>query len=62
LTDKQESTISNTARDAVERVLTLLERSKQLDQNFTGIVEALTKAGEYTVTQAPESVSAVELW
>jgi DNA-binding response OmpR family regulator len=62
LTDKQENTISNTARDAVERVLTLLERSKELDQNFAGIVESLTKAGEYTVTQEAESMSAVELW
>jgi hypothetical protein len=62
LTDKQEITISKTARDAVERVLTLLERSKELDHNFSGIVDSLTKAGEYTVTQEAESVSAVELW
>jgi hypothetical protein len=69
LTDKQEITISKTARDAVERVLTLLERSRELDHNFAGIVDSLTKAGdsltkagEYTVTQEAESVSAVELW
>ena len=62
LTDNQEISISKTARDAVEKVLTILERSQDLDSNFVGIVEGLTKAGEYSFTQEAESVTAIELW
>jgi CheY-like chemotaxis protein len=62
LTDNQEISISKTARDAVERVLTILERSRDLDSSFVGIVEGLTKAGEYTFSQEAESVTAIELW
>jgi predicted regulator of Ras-like GTPase activity (Roadblock/LC7/MglB family) len=62
LTDNQEIGISKTARDSVERVLTILERSQDLDSNFVGIVEGLTKAGEYKFSQEAESVTAIELW
>jgi hypothetical protein len=49
-------------RGAVERVLTLFESSSALDENFANIVEGLTKAGEYTVTQEDEAPLKVELW
>ena len=62
LTDNQEIGICKTARDSVERVLAILERSQDLDSNFVGIVEGLTKAGEYTFSQEAESVTAIELW
>jgi hypothetical protein len=62
LTDNQEFTISDTVRSAVNSVLTLLESSGKLDQNFAVIVEGLTKAGEYTVAQEEEAPPAIELW
>jgi hypothetical protein len=62
LTNNQEFTISDTVRGAVERVLTLFESSSALDENFANIVEGLTKAGEYTVTQEDEAPLKVELW
>ena len=54
--------ISDTVRGAVDRVLTLFESSSALDQNFASIVEGLTQAGEYTVTQENEAPLTVELW
>jgi DNA-binding response OmpR family regulator len=62
LTNNQEFTISDTVRGAVDRVLTLFESSSALDQNFASIVEGLTQAGEYTVTQENEAPLTVELW
>ncbi|MCF8178984.1 MAG: response regulator [Sulfuritalea sp.] len=62
LTNKQEFTISDTVRGAVDRVLTLFEHSSELDRNFAGIVTGLTKAGEYTVVQEDEAAPTVELW
>ena len=62
LTNNQEFTISDTVRGAVDRVLTLFESSSALDQNFASIVEGLTQAGEYTVTQENEAPLKVELW
>jgi DNA-binding response OmpR family regulator len=62
LTDKQESTISKNVRDAADRVLKLLDQGREIDLNLSGIVDALTKAGEYTVSEESDSVSTVELW
>lgn len=62
LSNAQEFSISDTVRGAVERTLTLFERSSELDRNFTTIVEGLTRAGEYTVEQEDEAVQSVELW
>lgn len=62
LTDKQEFAISDTVRDAVERVLALFERSSELDKSFAGIVEGLTQASDIDVSQDDETSSAVELW
>ena len=62
LSNNQEFTISDTVRGAVDRVLTLFESSSALDQNFASIVEGLTQAGEYTVTQENEAPLTVELW
>jgi hypothetical protein len=62
LTNNQEFTISDTVRGAVDRVLTLFESSSALDEHFASIVEGLTKAGEYTVTQEDEAPLKVELW
>jgi len=62
LTNNQEFTISDTVRGAVDRVLTLFESSSTLDEHFASIVEGLTRAGEYTVTQEDEAPLKVELW
>ncbi len=62
LTNSQEFTISDTVRGAVDRVLTLFEDSSKLDSNFAGIVEGLTRAGEYTGAQEDEAMPTVELW
>ena len=62
LTNRQEFTISDTVRGAVDRVLTLFEDSSKLDSNFAVIVEGLTRAGEYTVIQEDEAMPTVELW
>lgn len=62
LTNKQEFTISDTVRGAVNHVLALFERSSELDQNFAGIVAGLTQASEYTVAQEDEMAPSIELW
>ncbi len=62
LSNNQEFTISDTVRGAVDRVLTLFESSSALDENFASIVEGLTRAGEYTITQEDEAPLKVELW
>lgn len=62
LTDKQEFTISDTVRGAVGRVLTLFERSSELDRSFAGIVEGLTKASECNVSQEDEAPAMTDLW
>ena len=62
LTNHQELSISDTVRNSVERVLELFEGGNELDRNFAGIVDGLTKAGEYTVTQEDEAQLKAELW
>ena len=62
LTNRQEFTISDTVRGAIDRVLTLFENSSELDQNFASIVAGLAKAGDYTVAQESAPVLSVELW
>ena len=62
LTNRQEFTISDTVRGAIDRVLTLFENSSELDQNFASIVAGLAKAGDYTVAQENAPVLSVELW
>ena len=62
LSNRQEFTISDTVRSAVDRVLTLFESSAALDSNFASIVEGLTRAGEYSVSQEDEAPLKVELW
>ncbi len=62
LSDSQELTISNTLRTSTERVLALFDRSSDLDRNFAGIVEGLTKAGKNSVTDEKEIAPEVELW
>ena len=62
LTEKDECSISNTVRGAVDQVLTLFERSSELDRNFAGIVEGLTQASDIDVAQEDETSAAVELW
>lgn len=62
LSNRQEFTISDTVRGAVDRVLILFEDSSKLDSNFAGIVEGLTRAGEYTIVQEDEAMPTVELW
>jgi DNA-binding response OmpR family regulator len=62
LTDMQELTISEAARGAVDRVLTLFESAKELDSVFAGIVEDLTVAGDFQVIQEDEPMPTVELW
>ena len=62
LSNHQEFTISDTVRNAVGQVLTLFESSSALDHNFASIVEGLTRAGEYTVSQEDEAPLKVELW
>jgi CheY-like chemotaxis protein len=62
LSDNQESAISGTVRDAVERVLTLMAHSTQLDNTFAGILAGLAKAGECTVSQDEGEKPTVDLW
>ncbi|MEI7843636.1 MAG: response regulator [Gallionellaceae bacterium] len=62
LSNKQEFTISDTVRDAVDRVLDLFEQSSELDQKFAGIAMSLTKAGEYSVSQEEEAAPTIDLW
>lgn len=62
LSDSQELTVSSTVRASTDRVLTLFDRSSDLDKNFAGIVEGLTKIGEYMVKQEDEAPPEVELW
>lgn len=62
LTDKQEYAISDTVRDAVDKVLRLMEHSSQLDNTFAGILAGLTKAGEYSVSQEDNAAPTIELW
>lgn len=62
LSDSQELTVSNTVRASTDRVLALFDRSSDLDKNFAGIVEELTKVGEHTVKQESETAPEVELW
>ncbi len=62
LTNKQEFTISDTVRDAVERVLTGFERGIELDRQFSRIVESLTKASECCIKQDDDAPPAIELW
>ena len=62
LSNRQEFTISDTVRGAVDRVLNLVEDSSKLDSSFAGIVEGLTRAGDYKVDQEEEAAPAIELW
>jgi CheY-like chemotaxis protein len=62
LTNRQEFTISDTVRGAVDHVLSLFEDSSRLDGSFAGIVEGLTRASDYTVAQEDEVMPTVELW
>lgn len=62
LTNTQEYTISDTVRGSIDRVLTLFEGNSELDQHFASIVEGLTKAGDYVVSQEDEAPPMVELW
>ncbi len=62
LTNAQEFTISDTVRGAVNKVLALVEGNGDLDRSFASIVDALSKAGEYTVAQEEEAPQTVELW
>jgi hypothetical protein len=62
LTNTQEFTISDTVRSSVDHVLTLFEGNSELDQHFASIVEGLTKAGDYVVSQEDEAPPMVELW
>lgn len=62
LTNTQEFTISDTVRGAVDKVLALVEGNSDLDRSFASIVDALAKAGEYTVHQEEEAPLTVELW
>lgn len=62
LSDSQELTVSSTVRASTDRVLALFDRSSDLDKNFAGIVEGLTKAGEHAVKQESEAPPEIELW
>ena len=62
LTNTQEYTISDTVRGSIDRVLTLFEGNSELDHHFASIVEGLTKAGDYVVSQEDEAPPTVELW
>ncbi|MFZ4539051.1 response regulator [Propionivibrio sp.] len=62
LTGHQESIVSDTVRNAVDSVLTMFEGSVELERNFAGIVEGLTRAGEYKVSQEDEVTSSFELF
>jgi CheY-like chemotaxis protein len=62
LSNHQEYAISDTVRNSVNRALTLFEGSIELDQNFAVIVDGLTRAGEYTITQEDEVQLTVELF
>jgi CheY-like chemotaxis protein len=62
LTNRQEFTISDTVRGAVDKVLAMIEGSSDLDRSFASIVDALSKAGEYTIHQEEEAPLTVELW
>jgi hypothetical protein len=62
LTNRQEFTISDTVRGAVDKVLALVEGNSDLDRRFASIVDALSTAGEYTVAQEEEAPQMVELW
>ena len=62
LTNRQEFTISDTVRGAVDKVLALVEGNSNLDQSFASIVDALSAVGDYTVEQEEEAPQMVELW
>ena len=62
LTNKQEFTISDTVRGAVDRVLTLFENSSELDRKFAAIVAGLTRAGEYKIAEGKNLALNVDLW
>lgn len=62
LTEGQEVKISDTVRGAVDRVLTLFERSSELDKSFAGIVEGLTQASKFDVSPEDEAPSMADLW
>lgn len=62
LTNKQEFTISDTVRDSVERVLSIYDRSSDLDDTFGFIIEGLTKASEHTVSQEDDAPLTIEFW
>jgi len=62
LSNNQEFTISDIVRSSVDRVLTLYEGSSELDRDFAGIVDGLTKACEYKVVQEDEPQQSVELF
>jgi DNA-binding response OmpR family regulator len=62
LTNRQEFTISDTVRGAVDKVLTLVEGNSDLDRRFAAIVDALSTVGEYAVKQEEEAPLSVELW
>ena len=72
LANDEEHIISDTLRDAVNRIMALFEQSSQLDQNFAGISSCLSMAGDHCLFQAnldeessdhgSEATLAVELW
>ncbi len=62
LTNRQEFTISDTVRASVDRVLTLFESSQELDRNFAGVIDSLTRAGEYKIAREDEPAPTIELF
>lgn len=62
LTERQEFNISNTVRNAVDLVLVMFERGGELDRNFAGILEGLTRAGAYRVAEEDELAPDIELF
>ena len=62
LSDSQELTISDTVRGSVGRVLTLFEKTGELDQIIAGVLEDLAKASAYTISQDDDSPPKIELW
>ncbi|MFZ4537401.1 response regulator [Propionivibrio sp.] len=62
LSNHQEFTISDTVRNAVGNVLTLFESSSELDRNFAGIIDGLSKAAKYKISKENEATLNIELF